>query len=206
MFTGIIQNLGKVTGVEAVENALKLRVATGFSDLVLGESVAIQGVCLTVAAAPDTSGTESEFFLSPETLARTTLGNLKPGSSLNLERALRAGDRMSGHWVQGHVDGLADLVSTGELGGGSYQLVFRLPENLLPYLVEKGSISLNGVSLTVNSLRAPDLFEVALIPHTWDATDLHTLKPGDRVNVEVDILAKYVERQTAFQSRATGNA
>jgi riboflavin synthase len=206
MFTGIIQSLGTVKTLEGVENALRIRVATGFDDLTLGESVAINGVCLTVAElAPKESGKGlATFFLSPETLMRTSLGALKAESAVNLERAMRAADRLSGHWVQGHVDGLAKLVSVAELGGGSHALRLQLPRNLLPYLVEKGSITLDGISLTVNRLHAPDQFEVAIIPHTWEHTHLHQLSAGAELNVEVDILAKYVERHAlAYYERMT---
>lgn len=208
MFTGIIQKTGPVVLNEGLgSSGLKLTVGTGFSDLTLGESVAVNGVCLTVAELPPKAGSlaSSEagralFFVSIETLERTNLGSLQTGSRVNLERALLASERLSGHIVQGHVDGLARLHCV-EMAGESRRVRFELPAAVARFCVEKGSITLDGVSLTINSLSntidptgAPTLAEIMLIPHTWEHTRFCESRPGDLINVEVDILAKYVEK------------
>ncbi|HTL13400.1 MAG TPA: riboflavin synthase [Bdellovibrionota bacterium] len=200
MFTGIIEKLGTIEAAERKggPNALDLRlsVRTGFKDLALGESVAVSGVCLTVVAA-DADSTVAAFDVSVETLRRSNLGEFKAGSVVNLERALLPTTRLSGHWVQGHVDGLATLASiTPE--GETYRLEVELPADGKKYVVEKGSISLDGISLTVNGLiedaQGLPRIQLQIIPHTWRETSLHRRKAGDRLNVEWDILAKYVER------------
>lgn len=157
--------------------------------LSLGASLAVSGVCLTLV---DMAPGISEVELAPETLRRTSLGDLKAGDELNLEPALRMGDPLGGHWVQGHVDGTLQVVDRRDLQEHR-ELAFELPEDLRPYVVEKGSVTLDGVSLTVSRLH-PDTFEVALIPHTLEVTNLDRLQVGDRVNFEVDVLAKYVNR------------
>ncbi len=162
----------------------------------LGASLAVSGVCLTVVAF-EPSSVESlpwraRFELSRETLDRTALGDLKAGATVNLEPALRVGDPLGGHWVQGHVDGTTTVVDRREQEGFRV-LAFAAPPALARYLAEKGSITVDGVSLTVSSLTA-DRFEVALVPHTLAVTTLERLVPGDRVHLEVDVLAKYVER------------
>ena len=197
MFTGIIETVGETLWVtQAGDGALKIGLGTGFSDLTLGESVAVDGVCLTVIAQDDAG--EATFFLSAETLARSTFPTLAVGARVNLERALQVSARLSGHIVQGHVDGLARITAiTGDEDDRRVRL--RLPDGLWPYCVEKGSITLNGISLTltdVGPIQAPDGFSVgvALIPHTWTHTTLRHAVVGDLVNVEVDVLAKYAER------------
>ena len=158
----------------------------------IGASLAVSGVCLTiVAAAPGTS----EVELAPETLRRTTLGGLRQGSPVNLEPALCLGDALGGHWVQGHVDATLQVVSRRDFEKHR-EVGFALPAEHRSFVVEKGSVTLDGVSLTVSSL-AEDRFEVALIPHTLEVTTLGLLHPGDAVNFEVDILAKYVQRALA---------
>jgi riboflavin synthase len=186
VFTGIVRKVGRVASAERSEGALRLRIETGLEPLELGESIAVNGACLTVA------GPRGEFFVSQETLARTALGSLVAGSPVNLERALEAGGRLSGHIVQGHVDGVGRLESVRE-AGGAREARFRLGPGLGRYCVEKGSIALDGVSLTINSVDG-DGIGVMLVPHTWENTTFARLRPGDPVNVEVDILAKYTEK------------
>jgi len=182
---------------------MDLTVETGFPDLELGESVAVNGVCLTVETF-DAAGVAT-FHLSGETLSRTPLDQLKAGSRVNLERAVAASTRLSGHIVQGHVDGVATLASV-EKAGDSYALRVFVPQALRQYVVEKGSITFDGISLTVNDLHdtitrdGQSGFEVGLtiIPHTWEHTNLSTLSVGDRMDVEVDVLSKYVENLLRF--------
>lgn len=176
-----------------------LDVETGMKDVVPGESIAVNGVCLTATEINDAG--RVRFFVSAETLDRTALGRLGPAGRVNLERAVTLTTRLSGHMVQGHVDGIARLVSV-ELSGEARKMVFAVPAALRRYMVEKGSVSLDGISLTLNEVGSPaqdragaESFEIAvmIIPHTWDHTTLGALSPGDRVNVEVDVIAKYVE-------------
>jgi riboflavin synthase len=173
----------------ALELELSERLASRLS---IGSSLAVSGVCLTITAEDD-SGCTVE--LSAETLERTTLGQLGAGARVNLEPALRMGDPLGGHWVQGHVDGVAVVVGRRDLGE-QWVLTFRPPPGQERYVVEKGSVTLDGVSLTVAQLSA-DEFAVALIPHTLEVTTLGEREVGDRVNFEADILAKYVERLSA---------
>ncbi len=206
MFTGIIQKVSTVRAIEPGHDSFVLKLENRFdskSDPVeLGESIAVNGVCLTV-----TSFNESNlsFDVSPATLNVTALGRLKAGSQVNLERSLRMGDRLSGHWVQGHVDGTARVVEVKALHQGYFVLTISLSEKpeLLRYCVSKGSISIDGVSLTIQSLER-DSLTFQLIPHTWSETAFSDLKASDLVNIEVDILAKYIERfkeydQSPFQ-------
>ncbi|MBF0858770.1 riboflavin synthase [Gluconobacter sp. LMG 31484] len=203
MFSGIIERLGTVRSASVRAKAMDLTVETGFPDLELGESVAVNGVCLTVETF-DSAGVAT-FHLSGETLSRTPLDQLKPGSRVNLERAVAASTRLSGHIVQGHVDGVATLASV-EKAGDSYALRAFVPQALRQYVVEKGSITFDGISLTVNELHDDIIrgnqagFEVGLtiIPHTWEHTNLSTLSVGDRMDVEVDVLSKYVENLLRF--------
>ena len=170
-------------------------VAAGMNDLSLGESIAVNGVCLTVAKF--TVHGDADFFASAETLARTNLDQIIPGSHVNLERAVSLNTRLSGHMVQGHVDGKAILRSIIP-EDGAYRLAFDLPQNLARYCVEKGSICLNGISLTINGLtelnNGDTQVAITIIPHTWEHTNLFAAKIGDAINVEVDVMAKYVER------------
>ncbi|WP_237153263.1 riboflavin synthase [Oryzibacter oryziterrae] len=194
MFSGIIERLAAVKAVQPLDGSLRLTIGSGYDDLALGESVAVNGVCLTVAALGD--GGQADFFVSPESLARTNLGQQAAGRAVNLERAVRLDTRLSGHLVQGHVDGVGRLVAVEE-DGEARRLTFALPAALAAYCVEKGSIALNGISLTLNGIGpvADGEFPVAvtIIPHTWTHTNLGRLAVGDRVNVEVDVIAKYVE-------------
>jgi riboflavin synthase len=196
MFSGIVEALGDVRRAEAEGGALRLSLATPFTDLTLGESVAVNGVCLTVVAF-DAAGA-ADFFVSAETLARSNLRDVGAADLVNLERAARLSDRMSGHLVQGHVDGEGRLVSA-TAADGAWLIRLSLPGALRQYCVEKGSITLDGVSLTLNIVDeiGPDgRFEIGLtlIPHTWTHTTFHRRAPGAAVNVEVDVIAKYVER------------
>ncbi|HEX2587390.1 MAG TPA: riboflavin synthase [Gaiellales bacterium] len=196
MFTGIVVEQGEV--VEPPPR-LVLRAPQTASDAALGDSVAIDGCCLTVVAI---DGDGLSFDAVPETLRRTTLGRLRPGTLVNLEPALRAGDRMGGHVVQGHVDAVGSLASA-EPEGDAVNMTFRAPEEVLRYVIEKGSISVNGVSLTVTAFD-DESFSVSVIPHTRAVTNLGRLAPGDEVNLEADLFGKYVERLQAgraFQTR-----
>lgn len=190
MFTGIVRELGRVESVEGGPAGARVRVAAQATaaGASLGDSVAVNGVCLTVTAIED--GVLS-FDAVPETLSRTTLSRLRPGTAVNVEPALRAGEPLGGHIVQGHVDGLGRVRSVASEGTGR-RLEIEAGE-LVRYCVEKGSIGVEGVSLTVASVDE-DAFAVALIPHTLAVTTLASLAAGDEVNLEVDVLAKYVER------------
>lgn len=191
MFTGLVETMGIVRSLQREGEGRRLTIDAELfgEDIELGESIAINGVCLTVVA---TGPGNAVFQLAPETLRKSNLAHVHTGDKVNLERSLRLGDRLGGHWVQGHVDGVAKLVRR-ELDGEWTQFVFTLPTVLSRYLVNKGSITVNGVSLTVVDVE-DDWFSVALIPHTLEVTNLGKLQAGDSVNLEVDILAKYVER------------
>tara|TARA_R110002020_G_scaffold10801_2_gene40999 strand:- start:1872 stop:2480 length:609 start_codon:yes stop_codon:yes gene_type:complete len=194
MFSGIIEKLARVTLSVSRGGSLEIELDSGWPDLSLGESIAVNGVCLTVTQFDEVG--LARFFISPETLARTNLSGLAVGQYANLERAVTLGTRLSGHLVQGHVDGLARLAERVE-ADGAYKHVFVLPQALGRYCVEKGSIALNGISLTINGLKDRDegvAVLVTIIPHTWEHTNLNTLAIGDVLNVEVDVMAKYVER------------
>lgn len=194
MFSGIIERLERVKAVSHKDQTLVLVVETIFDDLELGESIAVNGVCLTVTEY--TQGQCATFFVSSETIARTNLGVLAAGDVVNLERAVRLETRLSGHLVQGHVDGMATLTSMVP-DGDQRCLEFLVPDNLGRYCVEKGSITLNGISLTLNSVTPEPnqncTITVTIIPHTWENTNLHAVSIGDKINVEIDIIAKYVE-------------
>ncbi len=192
MFSGLVEAKSSVLAVETEEVGLRLRLALplSFDDVRLGDSIAIQGCCLTVVALTD--GTV-EFQAGRETLSKTTLGRLRAGANVNLERSLALGDRLGGHLVSGHVDGLGTLLSRGDEAQWS-NMVFAVPDGLTGQLASKGSIAVDGVSLTVVDV-TDNSFSVALIPHTLEHTTLGELRAGDRVNLETDILAKYVQRQ-----------
>ena len=191
MFTGIIEELGTVESFVATEGGAKMMIAASVvtSDSKDGDSIAVNGVCLT--ALEITPGSFSAD-LSQETLDRSTLGNLKPGSRVNLERAVMPTTRLGGHIVQGHVDGRGEFISATE-HGDFWTVRVGFPSELARYLVHKGSVSVEGISLTIAAL-GDDHFEIAVIPKTWELTNLSTLKSGDEVNLEVDVIAKYVER------------
>jgi riboflavin synthase len=191
VFTGIVRERGRVAAVDGGGDGVRLTVdaPTTAPGVAVGDSVAVNGVCLT---AVETGNGTLAFDAVPETLARTSLGRLRPGARVNLEPALRAGDPMGGHVMQGHVDGLARVRSVEPEGDGRRIWIDAAPD-LLRYTVEKGSIAVDGVSLTVAALD-DDGFAVALIPHTLSETTLGEVAAGDDVNLEVDVLAKYVER------------
>ena len=194
MFTGIVRELGSV--VEAEEagggRALLVRAPETAARTHVGDSVAINGCCLTATAA---DGDTISFHAVPETIARTTLGDLARGDAVNIEPALRAGEELGGHYVQGHVDGVGRIQSV-EAEGEGLRVFVDAPDDVLRYCVEKGSIAVDGVSLTVAEL-AEGAFAVALVPHTLEATTLSDLYPAQLVNLEADVLAKYVEKLIA---------
>jgi riboflavin synthase alpha subunit len=191
VFTGIVRELGRVARVEGGEDGVRIYLETPRTALEIGvgDSVSVNGCCLTAEAV---DGGMIRFHAVPETLGRSTLGDLAEGDEVNVEPALRAGDPLGGHYVQGHVDGIGRVQSVEAEGEGLRVFVEAGPD-VLRYCVEKGSIAVDGVSLTVAEL-ADDAFGVALVPHTLEATTLARLAPGRRVNLEVDVLAKYVER------------
>ena len=204
MFTGLIQDVGTVRGVSPEAESVHISVQTTLCpELELGDSLAVNGVCLTVTS---NTGDVAVATAVPETLSRTTLGELGPGARVNLEPALRARDRLGGHIVQGHVDGVGTMIRQDQRGL-SLELTFTASGELLRYMVHKGSITIDGVSLTVAALGSDD-FTVALVPHTLGATTLEDRAVGDRVNLEVDILAKYVERMLGLgrAPQQTGSA
>lgn len=201
MFTGIVQDVGRCVRQGSAGPGKRLTVATGLStrDFQLGESVAVNGVCLTVVSF----GAETfEADMSPETLERSALGGLRAGDPVNLERALRPVDRLGGHFVLGHVDAVGRLADV-RAQGAFRVLTFELPAEWLRFLVEKGSVAVDGVSLTVSAL-TDAAFSVAAIPHTLERTTLAGRRAGDRVNVEVDVLGKYVERLLHKRSGGEG--
>ena len=191
MFTGIVRELGRVTTVEGNEDGVRVVIAAPATaaDAAVGDSVAVNGVCLTVA---ESSNGSLAFDAVPETVRRSSLGRLTAGDEVNLEPALRAGDPLGGHYVQGHVDGVG-IIRRSAVEGEGRRVWIDVPDDLRRYLVEKGSVTVDGVSLTVAELDDQG-FAVALVPHTLAVTTLGAVVPGDRVNVEVDVLAKYVER------------
>lgn len=192
MFTGIIEGVGAIAAVEPRGGDVRLRIAVGtlpFDDVRLGESIAVNGVCLTVIAF-DAAAFEADA--STETLALTTLGRLAVGAPVNLERALRPGDRLGGHLVSGHVDGVGAVASIHH-DARAQRWRFSAPPALLRYVAKKGSICVDGVSLTVNEVDAEG-FEVALVPHTVAHTAFAAARVGDAVNLEIDLVARYVER------------
>lgn len=191
MFTGLIQDIGAVESLEAGADGARIRIATRLAgEIQPGDSVAVDGVCLTAATVDDDRAFEAEAM--NQTLRSTALGELEPGGRVNLEPAMRASDRLGGHIVQGHADGVAEVASV-EPDGFARRLRVSLPDGLGRYVVERGSIALGGVSLTVSSL-GEDWAEVSLIPETLERTTLGELSPGDAVNVECDVVAKHVER------------
>ncbi len=195
MFTGIVQATGVLEARERRGQGFSLRITAPFAGLELGESVAVNGTCLTVEQKlPNGFGAD----VSLETSDKTTLGRLAPQSRVNLERALGVGDRLGGHFVSGHVDAVCQVAEVA-LVGGDKRVRIRAPETLLHLIAVKGSVCLDGVSLTVNAVRG-SVFEVMLIPHTLSATTLFSWQAGQALNLEVDLLARYVERCLAGRS------
>jgi riboflavin synthase len=195
VFTGIIQDVGSIRTAEARGGDLRLVVEAAGLPLAraqVGDSIAVNGACLTVV---EIDGASFAADVSRETLSLTTLGDCRAGSRVNLEPALRAGDALGGHLVSGHVDGIGEVVDARE-DGRSVRVTFRAPVELMRFLARKGSVAVDGVSLTINDLE-DDRFAVNLVPHTLDATTFRGLVPGRRVNLEVDTIARYVERLLA---------
>ncbi len=192
MFTGIVQAVGAVVALAPRGGDVEMLIdaaGLGLEGVALGDSIAVAGACLTVTRL---DGRRFAADVSNETLARTTLGSLVAGSPVNLEKALRAGDALGGHYVTGHVDGLATVVAAHD-DARSLRLVFEVPDSLARYVAAKGSVTLEGVSLTVNEVEGRR-FGINLIPHTREVTTLGQLAPGAVVNLEIDIIARYVER------------
>lgn len=201
MFTGIVKDIGTIAGIRSQGTSLRLTVRYGneleFNDLAIDESVAINGACQTVVAL----GRQTfDVDTVEETLKKTTLGSLGSGSAVNLERALRPIDRLGGHFVQGHVDCAGTVLGVYDLGG-SREIKIGFPEEFQPFIVPVGSIAIDGVSLTVANV-TDDSFSVAIIPYTFENTTINNLRDGDRVNLEFDILGKYIARQQALLKNA----
>lgn len=201
MFTGIIEGIGRVIAVRRTNTGVRLTVDVGplSEGLVIGHSVAISGACLTVVNA---AGTNLDFDVVRETLEKTSLGELTSGSFVNVERPMQVGDRFHGHFVQGHVDGTGRIISLPHCPEGGELLIKTSPE-LTGQMIIKGSVALDGVSLTIARLE-PGQFSIALIPHTLKATTFHMKRPGDTVNIELDMLGKYVARLLGRGTRGTG--
>jgi riboflavin synthase len=222
MFTGLIESVGRIAEIEEIDGGKRLRVATELASLLrLGDSLATNGVCLTVtdvraaagaiamSAGPSNHGSttpegglgEVAFDVSPETLRVTTLGELQPFSLVNLERPMAADGRFGGHLVQGHVDATGSIEAL-EKDGEFYWLTVAYPRELAPYFIAKGSVAVDGISLTIADLQ-DGVFKIQIIPHTWQHTNLQGARPGTRINLECDLVGKYVMR--AIQVRTTGS-
>ena len=203
MFTGIVEELGTVVSVTPVADGARIVItaATVLAEARLGDSIAVNGCCLTVVELGDGSWAADAVT---ETLDRTALGALRAGDGVNLERPVRVDDRLGGHIVQGHVDGVGTLVARDALPDGSTRMRVTIPVELLRYVVEKGSITIDGISLTIAAVDdATAAVEIAVIPHTLAVTTLGPKAPGDPVNIEVDVLAKHVERLLATKERGS---
>ena len=187
MFTGIIENIGKVS--KKTDNTITIKLPGPMADLKLGSSIAVDGACLTVSDLKKNSFTAD---VMPISFARTTLGQREAGDEVNLERAMEFGKRFEGHMVSGHVEGRATLEQM-KIVDNAYQLKFSVSDELSKYIAATGSITINGISLTVIQENGNE-FEVGIIPHTWENTNLHNLQIGDKVNIETDLLAKYAEK------------
>lgn len=192
MFTGIVEELGHVLNIEREEAGARLTIRCSgvLEDATLGASIAVNGTCVT---AVQLSSDRFSADLAPETLKRTNLGGLRLGAPVNLERPLRANSRLDGHFVLGHVDGTAEIVALDPLGNDNWWLRIRVPSQLTRYIVSKGSLALDGISLTVAEVEG-DLLSFTVIPHTYEHTTLHAYRVGAHVNIEVDILAKHLEK------------
>lgn len=197
MFTGIIEELGEVLDVAKHDEGARITVGASLvtSEIHNGDSIAVNGVCLT---ATDVSANSFSADVSPETLDRTTLGRLQPRSPVNLERAVTPATRLGGHIVQGHVDDRGTFVSAGQ-NGDFWTVTIGFPPAMGKYFVYKGSVTVEGISLTIAAL-VDEHFDIAVIPKTWEMTNLSSLKPGDAVNLEADVIAKYVERMLEYRN------
>jgi riboflavin synthase len=199
MFTGLIEGVGTVAAVAPVPGGFRIRLRTTLSSqLAVGDSLAVNGVCLTVVAVDHG---EVHADIGPETARITTLGSLRPDRRINLERSMRADGRMGGHFVQGHVDGTG-TVEEIRPDGDSHWITIAFDRSLAPYMIPKGSIAVEGVSLTIAALRAAT-FDVMIIPFTWEHTSLESLQRGDRVNLECDMIGKYVARSLELTGTST---
>ncbi|MFK5925264.1 MAG: riboflavin synthase [Desulfuromusa sp.] len=198
MFTGLIQSVGKVHGLKRQGSSAQLQITSSLvhEALTLGESIAVNGACLTVTAWDNSNFTVD---ISPETLRRTTLGQLRAHQPVNLERAMRLSDRLGGHLVSGHIDCIA-LVKRRYEDQNAIRFEFAVPPEVMRYLVEKGSVAVDGISLTINEIGA-DFFSVAVIPHSREMTTLKDCREGERVNIETDLLGRYVERLLQAESQ-----
>ncbi len=196
MFTGLIQDMGRVLRIVPRGGMTLMSIGTDMQNpqWIIGESIAINGACLTLV-----KGRSGEFDveISPETLQRTALGTMASGEAVNIERALRPNDRMGGHFITGHVDAVGTIIQLKDIGG-AVEMEISVPETLMPLLVEKGSVAVDGVSLTVNTLRNTG-FSVVIIPHTLSRTTLGQSRPGRRVNIETDLIGKYVLRYLSYR-------
>ena len=200
MFTGIVSDIGTIVSV-AKQDDTRARIDSSYDPdgIDLGASIACDGVCLTVVdKGPSDNGAWFDVDFSAETLSKTNLGGWKPGHRVNLERSLRVGDEMGGHVVSGHVDGLAKITSITD-DGGSTRIMIEAPEDLARFIATKGSVALNGTSLTVNSVQGTH-FDINLIPHTKQVTNWGDVAVGDQINLEIDTMARYVARLNEFQS------
>ena len=198
MFTGLVEAVGEIIEVKPTPGGVRLRLSTSLaSELANGDSLAVNGVCLTVVAADPLA---VHVDVSPETVRVTTMGTLRRGTIVNLERPLRADARLGGHFVQGHVDGTATVEDVRQ-DGESYWITMLFPAAMAPFIVRKGSIAVNGVSLTVAGVDERRL-DVQIIPYTWTHTNFHTLKAGEAVNLECDIVGKYVARAVELSGEA----
>ena len=210
MFTGLVTDIGRVAAVADGDRLRRIRIESAYdpAGIALGASIACSGPCLTVVAVGERrGGSWFEVDAAAETLARTTVGEWRVGTRVNLERSLKIGDELGGHLVTGHIDGVADIVSREEVTGGegawgaTARFVLRAPASLARFIAEKGSVALDGVSLTVNEV-AGDTFSVLIIPHTLAATTFGERRTGDRLNLEVDLMARYAARLA--EARAAG--
>jgi riboflavin synthase len=196
MFTGIIEEVGRVAAIKTTSRGRRLTIAGSklVRELMLGDSIAVSGVCLT---AVDIDKDSFSADLAQETWRRTSFSRLKAGALVNLELPMRANDRLGGHIVQGHVDGTGTLISLKQVSGGNdFLLSLRVPSELTRYIVPKGSLAVEGISLTVAEIEGTEV-RIAIIPHTAEVTNLPQLRPGDPLNLEVDLIAKYVEKMIA---------
>jgi riboflavin synthase len=202
MFTGIVTGVGTVSAVERIDGLTRWTVEANYdaADIAIGASICHAGCCLTVVAVRPIGPGRARYRveIAAESLAKTTLGAIETGGKVNLERSLRAGDELGGHLVSGHVDGVGDVLSVEQDGEG-WRVRIRAPADLAPLIAPKGSIAVDGVSLTVNEVEG-DVFGLLIIPHTWAVTTLSALKPGARVNLEADMLARYVARLLAARA------
>lgn len=192
MFTGLVECTGRVLELQPVESGARCAIDIPFAEeLASGDSVAVNGCCLTVDRLP--GGNRVEFDLLTQTMRVTSLGHLKPGSLCNLERAMGSGGRFGGHFVMGHVDTVGEVISITPVGQ-DHMVRIRILKDYMRYTIDKGSIAIDGVSLTIASIPEEDVLEFWITPHTWQRTIMHTYAPGSITDIEVDMIAKYIER------------